>query len=108
MANRTMKKTTTVVESGVVEQTNKQTKREFKADDGILCRAVVHGKTFVNGLKSGMKYIFADYDGEAEIEYRDLVALVRARDKAIYKPRIVILDQDFINEFCESRYKKRA
>lgn len=81
------------------EKQTKPTKREFDPSDGILCRSVTYGKLFVNGTKTGMSYIFSDYDDEAEIEYRDLVALIRAKDKAIYKPRIIVMDEDFIDEY---------
>lgn len=83
----------------VANNIEEKTKRVFKADDEILCRSVTQGKLFVDGLKTGMKYIFADYDEEAEIEYRDLVALVRARDKSVYNPRFIIMDEDFIEEY---------
>lgn len=102
---RTMEKTTPskdnkedVVKNKKTED-KKQIKKVFKADDGILCRSVTYGKLFVDGLKTGMKYTFADYDEEGEIEYRDLVALVRARDKSIYKPRFIVMDEDFVNEY---------
>lgn len=101
MPSKTMKKTTTATEA-VAETPStpvENTKRVFKADDGILCRSVTQGKLFVNGIKTGMKYMFYDYDGEAEIEYRDLVALIRARDKSVFNPRFIILDEDFIEEF---------
>ena len=32
------------------------------------------------------------------IEYRDLVAAVRSKDNIIFKPFIIVLDEDFINE----------
>lgn len=83
-----------------VEQTKETpTKREFDPNEGIPCRSVTHGKLYVDGVKTGMKYTFSDYDDESDIEYRDLVALVRAKDKAIYKPRFIVMDEDFIAEY---------
>ena len=101
MPRKAMNKTTTdaATEPVVIKEDTQQTKRVFKADDGILCRSVTQGKLFVDGMKTGMKYMFPDYDGEAEIEYRDLVALVRARDKSVFNPRFIIMDEDFINEY---------
>lgn len=101
MPKKVMNKTTVVTEPEVaaVKEETQQTKKVFKADDGILCRSVTQGKLFVDGIKTGMKYMFIDYDGEAEIEYRDLVALVRARDKSIFNPRFIIMDEDFIDEY---------
>ena len=98
--NRTTAVNTEAVETPVGEEKKvEHTKRVFNADDEILCRSVTDGKLFVDGLKTGMKYVFPDYNDEAEIEYRDLVALIRARDKSVFKPRFIVEDQDFINEY---------
>ncbi len=83
----------------VKEVVSEPVKREFDPNEGILCRSVTHGKLFVDGVKTGMTYSFSDYDDESDIEYRDLVALIRAKDKAIYKPRFIIMDEDFIAEY---------
>ena len=102
MPRKAMPKTavkTEEVNEEVKQTTAKSVKREFNPNDGILCRSVTHGQLYVDGIKTGMKYIFSDYDDESDIEYRDLVALVRARDKAVYKPRFIIMDEDFIEEY---------
>lgn len=74
-------------------------KKKFEQTDGIMCRSVVSGPLYVEGPKTNMIYTFSDYDDETEIEYRDLVALVRSKDKAVYEPRFIIADDDFINEY---------
>lgn len=108
MATRkAMTKTTTKTEDineevTQIEETKtevKPTKKEFGSNEGVLCRSVTYGQLYVDGIKTGMKYIFSDYDDESEIEYRDLVALVRAKDKAVYKPRFIVMDEDFIEEY---------
>lgn len=83
------------------EETVKEVKQAkvFNPNDGIPCRSVTHGKLFVDGIKTGMKYMFIDYDDVADIEYRDLVALVRSRDKSVYNPRFIVMDEDFIAEY---------
>ena len=83
-----------------VSKTNEpSTKKEFGQEDLILCRSMVSGQLFVDGVRSGLLYTFADYNDTCEIEYRDLIYLVRSyKDKTIYEPRIVIEDEDFIAE----------
>ena len=100
MPRKAMTKTTVKTEE-VKDEEVKQTvsKKVFDPNEGVLCRSVTHGQLFVDGIKTGMKYTFFDYDDEAEIEYRDLVALIRARDKAVYNPRFIVEDEDFINEY---------
>jgi len=74
-------------------------KKVFEQSDGVMCRSICSGMLFIQGPKTGMIYQFADYDDETEIEYRDLVAMVRSKDKNVYEPRIVIEDEDFLHEF---------
>lgn len=102
MARKAMPKEAVDIEESVVTTEEKQTKPEkrvFNPGDGIPCRSVTYGKLFVNGTKTGMTYIFSDYDDEVDIEYKDLVALIHSKDKAIYKPRIIVMDEDFIKEY---------
>lgn len=105
MGRKPMTKVNIVDESEEVKvEETKQTQtksapKKFNPNDGIRCRSVTHGILFVEGLATNMKYTFVDYDYETEITYRDLVALVVARNKAIYNPRIIIMDEDFIAEY---------
>lgn len=87
-----------IVKKPVVEKPVVQ-KKVFEQSDGIKCRSICSGVLFIQGPKTGMMYQFADYDDETEIEYRDLAAMVRSKDKEIYEPRIIIEDQDFLDEF---------
>lgn len=74
-------------------------KKEFKDSDGVKCRSVVSGNLFVEGLKTKMIYTWTDYGDETEMEYRDIVAAVRSRDKSVYEPRFIVEDKDFLAEF---------
>ena len=86
-------------EEEVLKTNDSSTKKEFGQEDLILCRSMVSGQLFVDGVRSGLLYTFADYNDTCEIEYRDLIYLVRSyKDKTIYEPRIVIEDEDFIAE----------
>lgn len=100
-------------EEEVLKTNDSSTKKEFGQEDLILCRSMVSGQLFVDGVRSGLLYTFADYNDTCEIEYRDLIYLVRSyKDKTIYEPRIIIEDEDFIAqnpklaELYESLYTK--
>lgn len=81
------------------ESSVKKKKKVFGQSDGVLCRSAVEGGLYVEGAKTGMLYTFSDYGDETEIEYRDLVAMVRTKDKTVYEPRLIIMDEDFLAEF---------
>lgn len=99
----------------VVEETNVKAtapaEKTFEPEDLIPCRSMVSGQLFIEGTRSKLLYTFADYGDVCDIEYRDLIYLVRSyRDKTIYEPRIVVEDEDFIaqnpklGELYESMY----
>lgn len=87
-----------VKEAPVNIETSKKAVKKFNPDDMILCQSVCVGQTFVKGFKSGIIYTFEALGAEEYIEYRDLVAAVRSKDSILFKPFIVVLDEDFINE----------
>ena len=104
MANTTKKKTTTKAETvtetqEIVTETPAPKKKKFNADDPIMCRSVTVGGLWHVGIKSGNIYRWVAYGDENEVDYQDLVALVRQRSNYIYKPYIVVDDNDFIEEF---------
>lgn len=88
-----------IIENEVEKKVEIPKKKVFQQTDGVICRSVVSGPLFVEGPKTNMIYTFSDYDDETELEYRDLVALVRSKDKAVYEPRFIIDDEDFLNEY---------
>lgn len=90
-----------------IEQPKKPDKKKFAPTDGIMCRAVLSGKTYVKGKRTGVLYGFLAAGDEIEIEYQDLAAEVREASGIIFYPMIVIEDEDFIKEFpkLEKFYK---
>ena len=48
---------------------------------------------------SGNLYEFKDYGSECEINYRDLVTMIRRGSSHVFLPRFVILDEDFLEDF---------
>lgn len=77
----------------------KKEKKVFEQSEGVMCHSITQGGLFVEGPKTGMIYRFTDYGDEYEIEYRDLVSLVRSKSSYVYHPYFVIDDEDFIAEF---------
>lgn len=111
MATNT-KKTTTKAKA-VVEETNEDVieiveekekpvivkeKKVFTDSDYILCRSVQSGGLNVIS-QSGNLYEFKDYGSECEINYRDLVTMIRRGSEHVFLPRFVILDEDFLKDF---------
>ena len=73
-------------------------KKVFTDSDYILCRSVTSGGLNIVS-QSGNLYEFNDYGSECEINYRDLVTLIRRGSEHIFLPRFVILDDDFLEDF---------
>lgn len=84
--------------ASTVSKNSKQTKREFRDSDYILCRSVWSGGLTVT-CKSGAIYEFNKYGADCDIEYRDLIYLIRKNSDHIFTPRFVIMDDDFLEEF---------
>lgn len=73
-------------------------KKVFTDSDYILCRSVWSGGLNVVS-QSGNLYEFKNYGSECEINYRDLVTMIRRGSQHIFMPRFVILDEDFLADF---------
>lgn len=84
----------------IAEETVKE-KKQFHADDMILCRSTVSGKVTMEGDLSKNIYRWIDYGSVCDVEYRDLVNAVRRHSTFIFAPRIIIDDEDFIEEFSD-------
>ena len=82
----------------VIEPVVENQKKEFTDSDYILCRSVTSGGLNIVS-QSGNLYEFKDYGSECEINYRDLVTLIRRGSEHVFLPRLVILDEDFLEDF---------
>lgn len=84
-------------------------KKQFHADDLVICRSVTVGKLCMVGATSNMVYRWMNYGDEIEVEYRDLANAVRSHSSYIYTPYIIVEDDDFVNEFLELKkfYKEK-
>lgn len=97
MATKAMKKTTKTTDE-VVEEVVKEEKKEFAPHDGIQCHSVWAGGLNIT-CRSGNFYELKDYGYTVVIEYQDLAALARKHSDHIFLPRIIIDDEDFLEEF---------
>ena len=79
-------------------QTVKVEKKVFTDSDYILCRSIWSGGLNIVS-QSGNLYEFKDYGSECEINYRDLVTLIRRGSSHVFLPRFVILDEDFLKDY---------
>ena len=73
--------------------------KKFDDHDYILCHSVTAGGLGIIGAKTDTYYRFNQYGSECDIEYIDLVQLVRSRSEHIFIPRIIIDDKDFLAQF---------
>lgn len=100
---RSMKKTQSP-ENPKSEEIKQEERVEKKATPSslrqnyILCRSVTVGGLHIT-CNTGNSYYFKDYGSECEIEYFDLVALIRKHSDHIFEPRIIIEDADVLEEF---------
>ena len=77
-------------------------KKVFHDGDYIMCRSIIAGGLNIT-CRSSNYYRFVEYGGKCEIEYRDLVELIRIHSDHIFLPRIIIEDEDFLEQFPQVR-----
>ena len=82
----------------VITEPPVKTKKEFTDSDYILCRSVWSGGLNFDS-QSGNLYRFNNYGAECEINYRDLVTMIRRGSEHVFLPRFIILDEDFLEDF---------
>lgn len=90
--------TNETTEAVVEKKENVKEKKVFTDSDYILCRSVCYGGLNISG-QSGNMYEFKDYGFECEINYRDLIFLIRKGSDHVFLPRFVILDEDLLEDF---------
>lgn len=87
-----------VVEEKPIKKEIVKEKKVFTDSDYILCRSVCYGGLNITS-QSGNLYEFKDYGYDCEINYRDLVSLIRKGSDHVFLPRFVILDEDLLEDF---------
>lgn len=101
MATKKETMTTENIES--VEQEIKKpvikTPRKYAPDEPVPCRSVTYGELLLTGTKSKLMYVWANYNDVTEVEFQDLQALKSTRSNYLFRPRIVIEDEELVEQW---------
>lgn len=73
--------------------------RKYAPDDLIPCRSVTYGELLMNGAKSKLMYVWANYNDVTEVEFQDLQALKSTRSSYLFRPRFVIEDNELVAQW---------
>lgn len=79
--------------------TNNTTKKK-RPSDMIQCMSVRSGGLFYESKKSGQVYQWYGYGDIAEVQYSDLMAMKSSKSPFIFRPWILILDEDLVAEWA--------
>ena len=74
-------------------------KKKFSATELVPCLSITPGEMFYEGEKTKTLYTWANAEDIIGIEYQDLAYAARSKNQMMYKPRYIVQDQDFLNEF---------
>ncbi len=100
-----VRETVDITEKDTVD---KRTVRKYEKEDTIPCKSITNGALLVTGEKSGILYRWADYGDVEDVEYQDLIYMIRSRRASVYRPRFIIQDNEFLSQHPELNelYKK--
>ena len=91
----------TEVNTDVVNEITEEIKAEpkkFAQDDLIPCKSITAGELLMVGERTKMLYRWADTDDVQDIEYQDLIYAARSNSGFVFKPRFIIMDNDFVDQ----------
>lgn len=89
----------TEVDTDVVNEVVEETKvepKKFNQEDLIPCKSITAGELLMVGERTKMLYRWADADDVQEVEYQDLIYAARSNSGFVFKPRFIIMDNDFV------------
>ena len=90
-----------IVEEAVEQEVKKPTPRKYAPDDLIPCRSVTYGELLLSAPKSKLMYVWANYNDVTEVEFQDLQALKSTRSNYLFRPRIVIEDEELVEQWSK-------
>lgn len=77
------------------------TPKEYTDRDMIPCLSITPGEYLFVGDKSGDLYSWLSDGDTVPMRYDDLVAAIRMKRPCIYKPRVIIKDEDILAKYPE-------
>lgn len=93
-----------ITEESVEQEVKKpaaKTPRKYAPDDLIPCRSVTYGELLLSAPKSKLLYSWANYNDVTEVEFQDLQALKSTRSNYLFRPRIVIEDEELVEQWSK-------
>ena len=75
--------------------------KKYKDDDRIPCCSITVGEYLFVGDKSHDLYDWVAEGDVVNMRYDDLVMAIRTRKPCVYKPRIIIQDDEFLAEYSD-------
>lgn len=82
-----------------VKPSAKKAYRKFAPDELITCRSVTYGELLLTAPKSKLLYTWSNYNDTTEVEFQDLQALKSTRSSYLYRPRIIIEDEELLEQW---------
>ena len=98
MATRKEINTEEVVETEVKKPVTKAP-RKYAPDEQVVCRSITYGELLITGPKSKLLYSWSNYGDTTPVEYQDLQALRSIRSQHLLKPRIVVEDDELVDQW---------
>lgn len=72
--------------------------KKFEDNEAIPCKSITSGGLYMTGSKSRVLYEWVDNGDVTEVEYKDLIAAVRANSSYVMKPYFIIEDEEFVRQ----------
>lgn len=102
MATKKESVTEDVIDIAITEESKspiKKAPRKFAPDELITCRSVTYGELLLTAPKSKLLYSWSNYNDTTEVEFQDLQALKSTRSSYLYRPRIVIENEELLEQW---------
>ena len=81
------------------KKTTAKAPKKYAPDERITCRSLTYGELLLTGAKTKLLYSWANYNDTTEVEYQDLMALKSTKSTYLYKPRIVVEDEELVAQW---------